>query len=191
MAGFAVQGDDGAGDRRRQFDRGLVGHDLGEELILGDRVTHLDVPADKLGLGGAFADVGEFEDEIAARCGRGGGGRGLDLRGFGFRGRCRLGLRRHRSGLGGRIARALDLELHQRGADGQLLARFAVGGEHLAGDGRGQFDRGLVGHDVGDDLVLGDHVADLDVPADQFGLGGAFTDVGQFEDVAAHLSAPQ
>jgi hypothetical protein len=65
-----------------------------------------------------------------------------------------------------------------------------MGGQNLAGHGRGQLHRGLVGHDIGDDLVLGDMIADLDVPADQFGLGGAFAHVGQFEDEATHLSAP-
>ena len=193
LAGFAVQGDDGPGDGGGQFDRGLVGHDLGEELVLGDRVADLDVPADEFGLGGAFADVGQFEDEIAA------GGWSPLHQGRGAAstlGRLRLSApervqpwrapgRPRRT----RVPRPLDLELHQRRADGQLLAGFAVGGEHLAGDGRGQFDRRLVGHDVGDDLVLGDHVADLDVPGDQFGLGGAFAHVGQFEDVAAHPSA--
>ena len=73
-------------------------------------------------------------------------------------------------------------------AHGQLLAGFAVGGGDLAGDRAGQLHRRLVGHDVGEDLVLGDMIADLDVPGDQFGLGGAFTDVGQFEDVATHLN---
>ena len=68
-----------------------------------------------------------------------------------------------------------------------MLARFAVQGDDGPGDRTGQFDRGLVGHDVGDDLVLGDDVADLDVPADQFGLGGAFAHVGQFEDETSHL----
>jgi hypothetical protein len=91
-------------------------------------------------------------------------------------------------GEGRRIPRTLDLELHQRGTDRQLLAGFAMGGGDAAGDGRGQLDRGLVGHDVGDDLVLCDHVPDLDVPGDQFSLGGAFAHVGQFEDVATHLS---
>ena len=60
--------------------------------------------------------------------------------------------------------------------------------DHGAGDWRFHFHRRLVGHDVGDDLVLGDNIADLDVPADQFGLGGAFAHVGQFEDETTHLS---
>ena len=54
----------------------------------------------------------------------------------------------------------------------------------LAGDRRFHFDRRLVGHHVGDLLVLGDRVADLDVPGDNLGLGNAFADVGQFELVA-------
>src|SRR5690606_8973233 len=74
------------------------------------------------------------------------------------------------------IALPLDLERRQRTADGHLLAGFAVQGDDLAGDGGGDLDRGLVGHHLGEDLVLGDRVADGDVPADQLGLGGAFAD---------------
>ncbi len=57
-----------------------------------------------------------------------------------------------------------------------------------ARDRAGQLDRGLVGHDVGDDLILGDGVADLDVPADELGFGGAFAHVGQLEDETTHLN---
>src|SRR3546814_20536526 len=57
-----------------------------------------------------------------------------------------------------------------------LLARYR--GFHL--------DRGLVGHHVGELLVLLDRVADLDVPLDDLGLGNAFADVGQLEFVARH-----
>jgi hypothetical protein len=63
--------------------------------------------------------------------------------------------------------------------------------QHLAADRRGDLHRGLVGHHVGDDLVLGHQVADLDVPGDQFGLGGAFAHVGQLEDETTHLSVPR
>jgi hypothetical protein len=62
---LAVHGDDGSGDRGGQFDGGLVGHDLGQKLVLGDRIADRDVPADQFGLGRAFADVGEFEDVVA------------------------------------------------------------------------------------------------------------------------------
>ncbi|MNN74166.1 hypothetical protein D3C81_1903360 [compost metagenome] len=61
-------------------------------------------------------------------------------------------------------------------------------GENLAADRGGDFHRGLVGHDVGDDLVFLDHIADRDVPGDQFGLGGAFAHVGQLEDETTHLN---
>ena len=148
------------------------------------------MPADQLGLGRAFTDVRQFED-IVAGCRRldSGGCRRLNLRRFGDHGRgVRFG-----DGRGGRrrgvigITRPLDLELHQRTAHRHHGAGFAVQGDDLAADRGGDLDRGLVGHDVGDDLVLGDGVADLDVPSDQFGLGGAFAHVGQFEDETTHL----
>ena len=85
--------------------------------------------------------------------------------------------------------RTLDLELHQRRTHRQLLAGFAVSGGDATGHRGGQLHRGLVGHDVGDDLVLGDGVADLDMPGDQFGLGRALAHVGQFEAVTTHPSA--
>ena len=59
----------------------------------------------------------------------------------------------------------------------------------LPATGRFHLDRRLVGHHVGDLLVLGDRVADLDVPGDDLGLGNAFADVGQLEFVARHQSA--
>jgi hypothetical protein len=39
-------------------------------------------------------------------------------------------------------------------------------------------------------LVFVDPVADLDMPGDDLGLGGAFADIGQLEDVAPMLSPP-
>ena len=59
----------------------------------------------------------------------------------------------------------------------------------LPATGRFHLDRRLVGHHVGDLLVLGDRVADLDVPGDDLRLGNAFADVGQLEFVASHQSA--
>ena len=59
---------------------------------------------------------------------------------------------------------------------------------YLALDRRGDFHRRLVGHDFGDDLVFGHRVTDGDVPLDQFGLGGAFADVRQFEYETSHIS---
>ncbi|MNE20148.1 hypothetical protein D3C80_1132560 [compost metagenome] len=190
MARIAVQGDDHAVDRAGDLDRGLVGHDVGEDLILLDRIADLDVPADQLGLGGAFAHVRQLEDIIRSGGGadRRGGSRGCfhlrrldgDGGGFGFGDRRRLGV--------GRIARALDLELDQGAAHRHHLAGLAVDGQNLAADRGGDLDGGLVGHDVGDDLVFLDHVADRDVPGDQFGLGGAFAHVGQLEDETTHIN---
>ena len=50
--------------------------------------------------------------------------------------------------------------------------------------------RCLVGHHVGQRLVLGDRVARLDMPGDQFDLGDAFAEVGHLDDVLAHLKPP-
>ena len=50
-----------ARDRRFHLDRRLVGHHVGELLVFLDRVADLDVPGDDLGLGNAFADVGQLE----------------------------------------------------------------------------------------------------------------------------------
>ena len=86
------------------------------------------------------------------------------------------------------ISGPVDLELDQGAAHRHHGAGFAVNGDDLARDRGGDLDGGLVSHDVGDDLVLGDRVADLDVPADQFGLGSAFAHVGQFEDETTHLN---
>ncbi|MNE16247.1 hypothetical protein D3C80_1091880 [compost metagenome] len=199
LTGFAVQGDDDAGDRAGQLDRRLVGHDLGQDLVFLDRVADLDVPADQLGLGRAFAHVGQFEDVVGSGCGR------RPLRRL--RRHLPIGMGRRKRGLflptlwgggprsgGGafgdrfRVAFALDLELGQGAAHGHHLARLAVQSGDDAGDRAGQLDGGLVGHDVGDDLILDDRIADLDVPGDQLGFGGAFAHVGQFEDETTHLN---
>jgi hypothetical protein len=184
---FAVQGRHYPGDRRGDFHRRLVRHDVGQDLVFLDRIPDLHMPADQLGFRRAFADVGQFEDVVALACsldrrGRRGRGFGLDLG-------LRRGLR-HRLGRGRvlRIPCPLDLELDQRTAHGDHGAGLAVQGDDLAGHRGGDLDRGLVGHDVGDDLVLGDDLAELDVPADQFGLGGALADVRQFEDETTHIS---
>ena len=84
--------------------------------------------------------------------------------------------------------RARGLDHRQHGADRHLVADFAGELDHLAGDRAFHLDRRLVGHHVGDLLVLGDRVADLDVPGDDLGLGNAFADVGQLEFVP-HQSA--
>ena len=200
---FAIQGGDGSGDGRGDLHRGLVGHDVGDDLVFLDRVADLDVPADQLGLGRALAHVGQFEDVVARRwrsvgeplhrcavplpadVGRRRFTDGLLPARGGAR---RLGAQRRDGGVLFGISGPLDLELDQGAAHRHHGARLAVEGDDLARDRGGDLDGGLVGHDVGDDLVLGDGVADLDVPTDQFGLGGAFAHVGQFEDETTHVS---
>ena len=109
----------------------------------------------------------------------GGRWRGAALRRDGG-GRNGLGLHRTHD-----IAGALDVEADQGAADRNLLSGRAVKRGDDARDRRSQFDSGLVGHDLGEQLVLLDRVTDRDMPGDQFGLGRAFADVGQFEDVVA------
>ena len=76
---------------------------------------------------------------------------------------------------------AFGFDHREHRSDRNLVADFARQLDHLAGDRAFHFDRRLVGHHVGDLLVLADHVADLDVPGDDLGLGNAFADVGQLE----------
>ena len=113
--------------------------------------------------------------------------------------RRRSALRRHRpaaahlrcAALGASSAAgalAFGLDLHQHRADRDLVADLAGQLDHLARDRAFHLDRRLVGHHVGELLVLLDLVADLDVPGDDLGLGDAFADVGQLELVDAHAS---
>ena len=88
-------------------------------------------------------------------------------------------------GLDGAV-RAGGLDHRQHGADRYLVAHFAGELEHLARDRAFHLDRRLVGHHVGELLIFLDHVAHLDVPGDDLGLGNAFADVGQLEFVARH-----
>ena len=83
-------------------------------------------------------------------------------------------------------AGALGLEHHQHRADGIMSPSSPASSSDLAGDRAIHLDRRLVGHHVDELLVLVDRVADLDVPGDDLGLGDAFADVGQLEDVASH-----
>jgi hypothetical protein len=78
------------------------------------------------------------------------------------------------------------LEYYQDRSDRDLVADLAGHFEDLAGHRRFHLHGRLVGHHVGDLLVLADHVADLDVPGDDFGLGYAFADVWKLEFVARH-----
>ena len=75
-------------------------------------------------------------------------------------------------------------------ADREHLPDLAAQRQHGAGDRRRDLDRGLVGHHVGERLVLGDRVAGLDVPGDQLDLGDAFAEVGHADHVHAHVTAP-
>ena len=52
---------DRAGERRGQLDERLGGLDLDDHVVDGDGVTGGDAPRHDLGLGEAFADVGEDE----------------------------------------------------------------------------------------------------------------------------------
>ena len=52
---------DGAGHRRRNLHRGLVGHHRKQGLVLDDGVAHGDEPFDHFALNDAFSDVGQTE----------------------------------------------------------------------------------------------------------------------------------
>jgi hypothetical protein len=58
---FAAEREHLARDRRRDLDRGLVGHHVGKALVLDDGVADRDVPDDELDLGDAFAEVGDAD----------------------------------------------------------------------------------------------------------------------------------
>ena len=88
---------------------------------------------------------------------------------------------------GSRTTLGLDLDQHR--ADGDLVTDLASQLDHLAGNRAFHLDRRLVGHHVGDLLVFGDHVADLDVPRDDLRLGDAFADVRQLEGEAGHYAS--
>ena len=87
------------------------------------------------------------------------------------------------------IALARHLQPHDRRADRHRVADLGAQPQDLAIDRRGDFDRRLVGHHGGEHRVLAHEVADLDVPFDEFGLGDAFADIGQLDDVFAHPQA--
>ena len=94
------------------------------------------------------------------------------------------------SRVSGGAAQHPGLECDEFGADRDHfagLARDATTTRPLTG--RGNLDRRLVGHDLGDDLVFLDRVADLDLPFDDLGRDRAFTEVRHLEDVAAHAAS--
>src|SRR3546814_15737022 len=77
-------------------------------------------------------------------------------------------------------------DLDQFAAHRHDFARLATQGNHPTVDWRGNVHHGLVGHDIGQYLVLDHHVANLDVPHRQFNYGDAFADVRHLDNVRAH-----
>jgi hypothetical protein len=69
------------------------------------------------------------------------------------------------------------------GADLDDVAVLAVERGDGAGAGAWDFDKGLVGFHLSDDLVFLDGVAFLDLPGDEFGLFEALAEVGEDEDI--------
>jgi hypothetical protein len=51
----------GPGERRWDLSGGLVGDQLDEGVVFGDDVAFFDEPAIDLGLGHAFAQIGQLE----------------------------------------------------------------------------------------------------------------------------------
>ena len=100
--------------------------------------------------------------------------------------RRRLG--RRGRGSGSRLPCRLDH--HQHRADRDHVADLARDFEHLARYRAFHLDRRLVGHHVGELLILGHGVARLHVPGDDLRLRNAFADIGQFEFVAGHPVSP-
>lgn len=86
----------------RQFDEGLRGLDLEEDVVHGDGVTGFDLPRHDLGLGESFTDVGQGEPLVqrspsgVSKCG--------GFRASGFRRFRRRGTARRRRGRGRRSA---------------------------------------------------------------------------------------
>jgi hypothetical protein len=64
-ANLAREGNNGAGDRRRDLYCRLVGHDGGKDLVLQDRLSDRNMPFDDFRLGHAFADIGQLDDARA------------------------------------------------------------------------------------------------------------------------------
>ena len=89
----------------------------------------------------------------------------------------------------GRAFVSRRLDLHQHRADRDLVADLACQFGDRARDRAFHFDRRLVGHHVGQLLILADDIANLDVPGDDFGLGNAFADVGELELVGSHYDS--
>src|SRR5689334_14450756 len=87
------------------------------------------------------------------------------------------------------VGRARHVEPDQFAADGDRRALAVAEREHGAADGRGDFHRRLVGHDLGEHLVLAHDIADGDMPADKLDLGYALADVRNLDDARAHAQS--
>ena len=88
------------------------------------------------------------------------------------------------------IRQAGRVDANELGADGEHFADRAAERKHAARDRRRDFDRRLIGHDGGDDLILLDKIADLDRPLDDFGFRDTLADVGHLDRAHAHLRPP-
>src|ERR1051325_5759461 len=103
-----------------------------------------------------------------------------------------LGRRRGRRrrcwpGLLGRSSRgALDLELRERAADRDRLARRDLDADQLALDRRGDLGVDLVCHHLDDGLVAAHHIAFLLEPAVDRALGDRFAELRHLERGQSH-----
>ena len=80
-----------------------------------------------------------------------------------------------------RFAIAFDFEPNQFGANRDLFTDLAIDRQNLACARRWNFNCCLVGHDGGKQIILADETPHLHVPFDQFSLGNAFADIGEFD----------
>ena len=92
------------------------------------------------------------------------------------------------SSQGIRLSRRIDA--NELGADCEHVADRAAEREHAARDRGRDFDRRLVGHHRGDNLILLDEIADLDRPLDDFRFRDSLADVGHLDRAHAHLRSP-
>ncbi|MNT15241.1 hypothetical protein D3C72_1502830 [compost metagenome] len=146
------------------------------------------------GRGGQRAFVGFARDDGCGACCAGGGRAGYCCRllwhRLGFVGDYR-GWRRFLFGWSTAsaflmIARAFDFNADQLAAHRHDFTGLPAQGQDFTAHWRRNFHGGLVGHDIGHDLVFGDGVADFDEPFHQFNLCDAFTDIRHLDDVRAH-----
>jgi hypothetical protein len=80
-------------------------------------------------------------------------------------------------------------DAHERRTDSDHVAHLGAEPQDFAVDRRRNLDRGLVGHDRRDNVVLAHRIADLDMPFDEFGLGNALADVRKLDGMLAHHTA--